>query len=69
MQERIKITLKSGKEQSVRRFHPWIFSGAIKKIYGYPAEGDIVDVFDNKDNFLAVGPLCPGLNCNSCAFI
>lgn len=50
-----KIVLKSGKEQSVKRLHPWIFSGAIKKMYGEPSEGDIVRVFDNKDNFLAVG--------------
>lgn len=60
MSDRIKITLKSGKEQSVKRLHPWIFSGAIKKIYGNPAEGDPVDVFDNKDNFLAVGHYAPG---------
>jgi len=51
--------LKSGKEQSVRRFHPWIFSGAIKKMYGNPVEGDLVDVFDNKDTFLAVGHYQP----------
>jgi 23S rRNA (cytosine1962-C5)-methyltransferase len=57
--DRVKIVLKSGKEQSVKRFHPWIFSGAIKKIYGDPAEGDLVDVFDNKDNFLAVGHYQP----------
>jgi 23S rRNA (cytosine1962-C5)-methyltransferase len=57
---RTKIVLKSGKEQSVKRFHPWIFSGAIKKIYGYPVEGDLVDVFDNKDNFLATGHYAPG---------
>ena len=57
--ERIKIVLKSGKEQSLRRFHPWIFSGAIKKMYGSPAEGDLVDVFDNKDTFLAVGHYAP----------
>ncbi|MFA5818526.1 MAG: class I SAM-dependent rRNA methyltransferase [Bacteroidales bacterium] len=57
--ERVKIVLKSGKEQSVRRFHPWIFSGAIKKMYGNPAEGDLVDVFDNKDTFLAVGHYQP----------
>jgi 23S rRNA (cytosine1962-C5)-methyltransferase len=57
--ERIKIVLKSGKEQSVRRYHPWIFSGAIKKMYGNPAEGDLVDVFDNKDTFLAVGHYQP----------
>ena len=58
--ERIKIVLKSGKEQSVKRYHPWIFSGAIKKIYGNPVEGDLVDVFDNKDAFLAVGHYQPG---------
>jgi 23S rRNA (cytosine1962-C5)-methyltransferase len=57
--DRVKIVLKSGKEQSVKRFHPWIFSGAIKKMYGDPAEGDLVDVFDNKDNFLAVGHYQP----------
>ncbi len=57
--DRVKIVLKSGKEQSVRRFHPWIFSGAIKKMYGNPVEGDLVDVFDNKDTFLAVGHYQP----------
>jgi len=57
--ERTKIVLKSGKEQSLKRFHPWVFSGAIKKIYGNPAEGDLVDVFDNKDNFLATGHYAP----------
>lgn len=56
----IKIVLKSGKEQSVKRLHPWIFSGAIKQIYGAPAEGDMVKVFDNKDNFLAIGHYQPG---------
>jgi 23S rRNA (cytosine1962-C5)-methyltransferase len=59
MQERVKIVLKSGKEQSIRRFHPWVFSGAIKKICGTPAEGDLVDVYDNKDTFLAVGHYQP----------
>jgi 23S rRNA (cytosine1962-C5)-methyltransferase len=57
--ERVKIVLKSGKEQSIRRFHPWIFSGAIKKMYGNPVEGDLVDVYDNKDEFLAVGHYQP----------
>src|SRR5512137_809202 len=56
---RTKIVLKSGKDQSPRRLHPWIFSGAIKKIYGNPVEGDLVDVFDNKDEFLAVGHYAP----------
>jgi len=58
--EKVKIVLKSGKDQSIRRYHPWIYSGAIKKIYGTPAEGDIVEVFDNKDSFLAVGHYQPG---------
>lgn len=56
----IKIVLKSGKDQSLHRLHPWVFSGAIKKIYGNPLEGDAVDVYDNKDNFLAVGYYQPG---------
>ncbi len=58
--ERVKIVLKSGKDQSPRRFHPWIFSGAIKKIYGTPVEGDLVEVYDNKDEFLAIGHYQPG---------
>jgi 23S rRNA (cytosine1962-C5)-methyltransferase len=57
--ERVKIVLKSGKEQSLRRFHPWVFSGAIKKMYGNPVEGDLVDVYDNKEEFLAVGHYQP----------
>jgi 23S rRNA (cytosine1962-C5)-methyltransferase len=55
MPEKIKIILKSGKDQSVRRMHPWVFSGAIKKIYGDPAEGELVNVYDNKDELLATG--------------
>jgi 23S rRNA (cytosine1962-C5)-methyltransferase len=58
--ERTRIILKSGKEQSVRRYHPWIFSGAIKKIFGNPVEGDVVEVYDNMDEFLAVGHYKPG---------
>lgn len=54
--ELIKIVLKSGKDASLRRYHPWVFSGAIKKIYGgKPAEGDVVAVYDNKDAFLGLG--------------
>ena len=49
------IQLKAKKEENILRFHPWIFSGAISKIYGNPQEGDIVRVTDNKGNFLAIG--------------
>jgi 23S rRNA (cytosine1962-C5)-methyltransferase len=55
MGDKIKFVLKSGKDQSVRRLHPWVFSGAIKKIYGDPAEGALVHVYDNKDELLATG--------------
>ncbi|MCD4710494.1 MAG: class I SAM-dependent rRNA methyltransferase [Bacteroidales bacterium] len=55
MAERIRIVLKSGKDQSLRRFHPWVFSGAIKKIDGPAREGELVDLYDNKDEFLASG--------------
>ena len=58
--ERVKIVLKSGKDQPALRFHPWVFSGAIKKIYGNPVEGDVVDVYDNKDTLLGVGHYQPG---------
>lgn len=57
--EKARLILKSGKEQSVRRYHPWIFSGAIKKIIGNPSDGDIVEVFDNKESFLATGHYQP----------
>jgi 23S rRNA (cytosine1962-C5)-methyltransferase len=50
-----KLILKSGKDQSLLRFHPWVFSGAIKDTVGFPAEGDVVEVFSNKDEFLATG--------------
>ncbi len=55
MAEFTKIILKSGKDQSVMRFHPWVFSGAIKKTYGPLVEGDVVEVFNNKDELLAMG--------------
>lgn len=55
MTERTRIVVKSGKDQSLRRFHPWIFSGAIKKIHGPVREGDLVDLYDNKEEFLGTG--------------
>lgn len=51
----MKIILKSGKDQSLHRYHPWVFSGAIKKMDRAPVEGEQVELYDNKDNFLAVG--------------
>jgi 23S rRNA (cytosine1962-C5)-methyltransferase len=53
--EQARLILKSGKDQSLRRFHPWVFSGAIKKTEGEPAEGAVVGVYSNKDKFLGLG--------------
>ena len=50
-----KIYLKPGKEESLKRFHPWIFSGAIAKIEDGVEEGEIVEVIDSKQNFIAYG--------------
>ena len=50
-----KIILKRGKEESLQRFHPWVFSGAIAHIDNGIEEGDIVDVYSNDGNFIAVG--------------
>lgn len=51
----IKIILKRGREDSLLRFHPWVFSGAIAQIQGNPAEGDVVAVHASDGNFLAYG--------------
>lgn len=49
------IQLKKGKEESLRRFHPWVFSGAIQHIDNGIGEGDIVRVMTNSGEFIAVG--------------
>ena len=53
------VRLKKNKEASVKRFHPWIFSGAIEHLPKGLNEGDIVDVTDNKGVFLARGHFQP----------
>ncbi len=49
------VFLKPGKEESLRRFHPWVFSGAIHSIEGEPEEGEVVKVFTANKEFIAVG--------------
>ena len=51
----IKIILKRNREESLLRFHPWVFSGAIAEIQGNPAEGDLVAVHASDGGFLAYG--------------
>ncbi len=49
------LYLKRGKEESLKRFHPWIFSGAVQRIDGNPNEGEIVDVYTSEGYFIAKG--------------
>ena len=51
----IKIILKRGREESLLRFHPWVFSGAIADVQGNPSEGDIVSVHASDGTCLAYG--------------
>ena len=50
-----RIILKKGREASLLRFHPWVFSGAVASISGNPSEGDLVEVFSSGGEFLATG--------------
>ena len=51
----IKIILRKGREESLMRFHPWVFSGAIAEIQGNPSEGEIVAVHASDGSLLAYG--------------
>lgn len=49
------IYLKKGKEESLKRFHPWVFSGAIARMDDGIEEGDIVRIITNSGDFIALG--------------
>jgi len=51
----VQLFLKKGREESLLRFHPWVFSGAVGHIKGTPQEGDVVSVHTDKGAFAAVG--------------
>ena len=50
-----KIKLKPKKEESLKRFHPWVFSGAIASLPNNLEEGDVVEIYAADDTFLGVG--------------
>ena len=50
-----QVRLRKGKEESLKRFHPWVFSGAIAQVDEGIAEGDVVRVLTNSGDFIAVG--------------
>lgn len=49
------VYLKRGKEESLKRFHPWVFSGAINRLDDDVSEGEVVRVLANDGTFIAVG--------------
>lgn len=49
------IKLKKGKEESLKRLHPWVFSGAIAQLEGEPEEGDIVEVRSASGELIGLG--------------
>ena len=50
-----KVYLKPNKEESLKRFHPWVFSGAIAHFDGEPEEGEVVEIYTSKKEFIAKG--------------
>jgi len=55
----MKIHLKKGREKSLRRRHPWIFSGAVEKVVGKSGPGDTVEVVDASGKPLALAAWSP----------
>jgi 23S rRNA (cytosine1962-C5)-methyltransferase len=50
-----KLLLKPGRNKSVRAFHPWVFSGAVGKADKNISDGDVVEIFSDKNEYLATG--------------
>jgi len=53
------VILKTGRERSLLRFHPWVFSGAIHSVSGSPVSGDTVEVLSSDKRFLGRGAFSP----------
>ena len=51
----LTVTLKKGREKSLRHRHPWIYSGAIESVDGSPESGEIVNIVSARGDFLACG--------------
>jgi 23S rRNA (cytosine1962-C5)-methyltransferase len=54
-----KLILKPGREKSLKRRHPWVFSGAVAKVQGSPAQGETIGVWSASGEFLAVAAYSP----------
>jgi 23S rRNA (cytosine1962-C5)-methyltransferase len=53
------VVLKRGREKSLKRRHPWLFSGAIEKIMGKPGPGDTVEIKDGSGKLHARAAYSP----------
>lgn len=52
---RPQLIIAPGKEKALLRRHPWVFSGAVKRVVGEPQEGDLVDVVSPQGEWMAAG--------------
>ncbi|HKB82518.1 MAG TPA: 23S rRNA (cytosine(1962)-C(5))-methyltransferase RlmI, partial [Burkholderiales bacterium] len=57
-----KVILKPGREKSLLRRHPWVFSGAIARIDGKAVAGETAHVVASDGRFLAVAAVNPDAN-------
>jgi 23S rRNA (cytosine1962-C5)-methyltransferase len=55
----MRVVLKSGREKSLKRRHPWLFSGAIARVEGEPQSGDTVEVVSDSGQPLALAAYSP----------
>ena len=55
MSRPVQLILKPGREASVLRFHPWVFSGSVDRVDGRPEEGEVVEILSSSSKFLGLG--------------
>lgn len=53
------LYLAKGREKSLLRHHPWIFSGAVERVEGKPLSGETIDIYDHQGKWLARGAYSP----------
>jgi 23S rRNA (cytosine1962-C5)-methyltransferase len=58
-----RVVLKNKKAAAVQRFHPWVFSGAVKAIEGPVEDGEVVEVYQEDGSYLATGHYQDGSIC------
>jgi len=54
-----KLILKKGREKSLLRRHPWVYSGSIAEVIGSPAAGETIRIESHDHQFLAWGAYSP----------